>query len=567
MRRFLSALLLLAIALPGMATTLRVRLWQQHPPPRLLVTSGSHAEWRSCATCRPRDLRELEIKANGNALSVSKIAESAFLVDGSYELMAGGVTVHLSWPTEVRASAGHLLITLTIPLEDYVAGVVTGEAGGIAQEEALNAMAVAARTFAVHHLGRHAAAGYDLCDTTHCQDLRLAVLSQRARDATARTEGELLWYQGKTAATYYHRSCGGWLESGATFYATLQPPPYLPAHADPYCVRKGADEWRGEAGKRDLVAAVRRAGLDAPGDLRMVTVLSRTPGGRALLVRLEGAHPVTLRADTFRLAVGRTLGWQVIRSDAYQVTDAGDHLVFFGRGQGHGVGLCQAGAAEMASEGHNYREILAFYFPGTQLGINAQGLSWKLLGSDRLDILTTAPDQDRQWMDNALRALQRVEKRTGWTATQRPQLRIFPTVAAFRDSTGEPGWVAASTRGRTIRLQPAHVLQHAGTLESTLVHELAHFLVESRARPGLPLWFREGLAQWIADEPKVATPLTVRIEDLDRHLREPVSQQQLRVAYAEAYARVNKLVEQYGAAAVLGWVERKESIPQLAIGN
>jgi stage II sporulation protein D len=566
MRAFFWALLWLALALPGIASPLRVRLWQQHPPSKLLVTGTSHAQWRACSGCRPHGVHELEIKAHGAVLSVSGAGAAAFLVDGSYQLTAEGVTVPLSWPAEVRASGGQLLITLTMPLEDYVAGVVTGEAGGITEPEALNAMAVVARTFAVHHRGRHAAEGYDLCDTTHCQDLRLAVFAPRAREAAARTEGELLWYQGQTAATYYHRSCGGWLESGAVFQSAHERPlPYLPAHSDPYCVRKGPDEWRGEANKRELVAALRTAGIQAPADLRTVTVLSRTPGGRAQALRLEGSHPVTVSAERFRLAVGRTLGWQTVRSDAYQVSDAGDRLVFFGRGQGHGVGLCQAGASVMAAEGHDYREILAFYFPGTQLGINAQGLNWKLLASDRLEMLTTAPDQDRQWMDPALRALHRVEQRTGWTASQRPQLRIYPSVAAFRDSTGEPGWVAASIRGRTIRLQPPQVLQRLGTLDSTLIHEFAHFLVESRARPGLPLWFREGLAEWIADEPKPTAPIPSSREDLDRRLREPASQQQLRQAYAEAYARVNQLVERYGATTVLSWVEKPS--PQLAIGN
>jgi stage II sporulation protein D len=562
MKAVLAIAALSIASLPLSAGTLRVRLWSQHPPARLHVTSAAHAEWRACAGCRAHAVQSLELQAKGAKLETAGSSSASILLDGSYELMADAVAVHLDWPTEIHAAGGRLIVILTIPLEDYVAAVVTGEAGGITQPEALNAMAVAARTYAVHFRGRHSARGYDLCDSTHCQDLRLAVSSPRSRDAALRTEGELLWFRGTPAATYYHRSCGGATEDGTIFqpgHSTA--PPYLRSHADPYCVRNSADEWRGEAGKHELGEALRRAGLPVTGDLQSVAVTSRSNTGRVQTLRLESGHAVAVPSVAFRFAVGRTLGWQVIRSEAYQITDLGDRLAFFGRGQGHGVGLCQTGAAVMASEGHSYREILAFYYPGTQLGINAQGLRWTLLSGERLEMLTTDPAQDRQWMEPATRALRRIEQRAGWTATQTPQLRIFPTVAAFRDSTGEPGWVAASTRGRTIRLQPPHLLRLAGTLDSTLAHEFAHFLFETRARPGLPLWFREGLVMWIAGEPRPAPSNTLSPEDLEHRLRAPLSQQELRHTYAEAHARVNSLIDRYGAATVMGWVEKRGNAP------
>ncbi len=69
----------------------------------------------------------------------------------------------------------------------------------------------------------------------------------------------------------------------------------------------------------------------------------------------------------------------------------------------------------------------------------------------------------------------------------------------FRDATGEPGWVAAATRGQTIQTQPADVLKQAGTLESTLRHELLHMLIEAHAKPGTPVWFREGLVLYLSE--------------------------------------------------------------------
>src|SRR5207244_2165783 len=77
------------------------------------------------------------------------------------------------------------------------------------------------------------------------------------------------------------------------------------------------------------------------------------------------------------------------------------------------------------------------------------------------------------------------------------RIKVFPTVAAFRDATGEPGWVAASARAAVLRIQPVAALRSRGSLESTLRHEILHALIESRARPGLPIWFREGLVEYL----------------------------------------------------------------------
>ena len=85
-----------------------------------------------------------------------------------------GPPVRADFPVEIRASAGRLLITATMPMEEYIAGVLAGETGNFKSDEALKAMAVAARTYAMHFGSRHALEGFDFCDTTHCQDLRIA---------------------------------------------------------------------------------------------------------------------------------------------------------------------------------------------------------------------------------------------------------------------------------------------------------------------------------------------------------------------------------------------------------
>jgi stage II sporulation protein D len=83
-------------------------------------------------------------------------------------------------------------------------------------------------------------------------------------------------------------------------------------------------------------------------------------------VRLDGTGR-TLTGEQLRLALGRVLGWSVVKSARFTVERRGGQLQFAGTGFGHGVGLCEAGAAELARSGADHRAILRHYFPGTEI--------------------------------------------------------------------------------------------------------------------------------------------------------------------------------------------------------
>jgi stage II sporulation protein D (peptidoglycan lytic transglycosylase) len=322
-------------------------------------------------------------------------------------------------------------------------------------------------------------------------------------------------------------------------------------------VRNGGTQWRSEVSKRELQRALMAEGIAVPGTLRSVAVLHRTPSGRVEFLRVTGSGSVTLPALAFRAAIGHNIGWERLKSNRYEVSDDGDRIAFHGRGSGHGVGLCQVGAEVMGEEGHTYREILAFYYPGTRLGVSAQGTPWQQLASEDVELLTTQPDRDRVLLTVATRYMHESEESTGLVYRSPPRLKIYPTVAVFRNSTGAPGWIAASTRGRTIQLQPSDLLRQAGTLESTIHHELLHMLIESYAHPGTPLWFREGLVLYLA-ETNPQTGSGNHFEDtaaLEKALRAPASEEQLRTAYAEAQSRVTQLAREHGMEALLYWVQ------------
>jgi stage II sporulation protein D (peptidoglycan lytic transglycosylase) len=523
---------------------------------------------RLCPNCADKRIdRNLTFIAAGNSLQLrtadSNHSFSAVSFEGDYELaMPGRPPVLSRYPGTLQARSGRIRAVLRVPLEDYVILALEGEAADFKSDAALEAMAVTVRTYAAGQRGRHAAQGFDLCDTTHCQLLRWDdAAPARLRAAAEATEGELLWYRGEPAAAFYSRNCGGTTEDGAQVWPGLEAP-YLRSHADPYCLVHGRNEWSAEIDIGDLTVALRAAGVIGSGDaVSALRILQRTPSGRVARIEIRSSKTRLLTGEQFRTALAGVMGSGGLRSNAFDVQEAGGRFLFHGYGAGHGAGLCQAGADEMGAEGKTYRQILAFYYPGTAIGLTAQGLVWARLGGERVDLVTTRPDADHRLVPLADSLLRAAESLAGWQLASRPEVRVYPTVAVFRNATGEPGWVAASTRGRVVRLEPVEVLNAAGVLHRTLRHEFLHLLVESRARPGLPLWFREGLVLYLSGEmrlpPEGAAPSShTGLAALDRTLLTPASAEAQRYAYREAQRAVARLAEQRGRAEVLSWLER-----------
>jgi stage II sporulation protein D len=253
------------------------------------------------------------------------------------------------------------------PLEAYIAAVLAKESGNFRSDEALKAMAVAVRSYALHFRGRHQKEGFDFCDTTHCQALQPGAVTPRLRKAAAETAGELIWYDRAPAAAYYHADCGGSTEAAQHVWGSGEP--YLKQRVDRFCTRNGGGEWNSAFSKQLVRFVLDEQGVEAPEDLDSMEVVQRTPSGRAAKLLLHGEGAVVIvKAGAFRNAMQRGLGWKSVPSGSFTVSQDSDRFFFSGRGAGHAVGLCQAGAERMGKDGKTYRQILAHYYPGTIVG-------------------------------------------------------------------------------------------------------------------------------------------------------------------------------------------------------
>jgi hypothetical protein len=136
-----------------------------------------------------------------------------------------------------------------------------------------------------------------------------------------------------------------------------------------------------------------------------------------------------------------------------------------------------------------------------------------------------------------------------------PVIEVFidETTGDFVGATGQPTWVAASTEGRRIELQPLEVLRRRDVLPTTLRHEFTHAALDSLGSGRAPRWLKEGLAILLAGEgPQLARSAPrekISTDELEREIENPGSPQRMRALYAAAYTEVSALIRREGEAA------------------
>ncbi|HEV2826194.1 MAG TPA: SpoIID/LytB domain-containing protein, partial [Pyrinomonadaceae bacterium] len=311
--------------------------------------------------------RDAETRGLGNAVNITKEVDALTPA-------APSLRVPVSPRPVVSSVRVHLVsenITRTMPLEDYVRGVVAVEGSLEREPEALKALAVASRTYVLKNLGRHARDGYDFCTTTHCQRFQVAPagdVSTAVVAAVDATRGEVLRDSDhQVADAYFSASCGGATANKGTLWGGTTPP-YLKGVRDEYCAAEAHRNWSDVISQEQLLKALKTDPRTNVGErLASVTILRTDASGRAELIAIEGNRRVTVSGWDFKIIVGRVLGWNLLKSSRFDISRSGSNFIFRGTGFGHGLGLCQEGAHVMASRGASYRQILAKYFPSTRV--------------------------------------------------------------------------------------------------------------------------------------------------------------------------------------------------------
>ena len=282
-------------------------------------------------------------------------------------------------PRSVRvgvSEAGRLEVHV-VPLERYVQAASLSEFAPASEhtrtaQRMLEVQAVIGRTYAISHMGRHARDGYDLCDRTHCQlfepgRLTTSRWAPQAAAASRGTRSEVLWFDGAPALAVFHADCGGSTSAAADVWGgTLRP--YLVSRPDDGAAGEAHAPWRYENSRSAVHAALNadprtRVGTRLDG----IEILDRDAAGRAARVRLHGTNARVVRGAALREVLAGAFGARSLRSTWFAVRQERGRFVFQGRGFGHGVGLCQAGALARIRAGASPGAVLQRYFPGTKL--------------------------------------------------------------------------------------------------------------------------------------------------------------------------------------------------------
>ena len=310
-----------------------------------------------------------------------------------------------------------------VGVEDYLLSVISSEMSASASEEFLKAHAVISRSWVMaqiesarnahlqteqkaqtseaadtsiieyvkwyDHVDHHL---FDVCADDHCQRYQglTRAVGSTVRKVIDATWGQTLEYEGALCDARFSKCCGGVMEVFGSCWGD-EDKPYLQALPDTHGHECGGDvfcdtqdkdilgqvlnsydqetvdfyRWSESYSKDELAGLIsRKSGIDI-GELLSMEVLDRGKSHRCTKLKIVGSMKTIVVGK--ELEIRRLLSESHLKSSAFDVKFEGDVVVLDGRGWGHGVGLCQIGAAVMASKGYDYTQILKHYYPGTEL--------------------------------------------------------------------------------------------------------------------------------------------------------------------------------------------------------
>ena len=341
--------------------------------------------------------------------------------DASFTLNDVTIGVNFHWERQqsqtfegtlnIVVEADKIVAINELPLERYLTSVISSEMSATAPTEFLKAHAVISRSWILaqmekrrkHQEGttdsffsfikkddeiirwydREDHTIFDVCADDHCQRYQGITMASNPHvaEAIAETRGQVLTYEGDICDARFHKCCGGETEEFQYCWEDA-PKPYLQSFHDPYCntndqhilsqVLNDYDQetpdfyrWTVEYSRQQLSELISRKLNTDFGEIQDLIPLDRGKSGRIWRLKIVGTKKtLTIGKE---LEIRRALSESHLLSSAFDVERQGDRFILHGKGWGHGVGLCQVGAAVMGSQGKTYDEILLFYYRGAEI--------------------------------------------------------------------------------------------------------------------------------------------------------------------------------------------------------
>jgi hypothetical protein len=206
----------------------------------------------------------------------------------------------------------------------------------------------------------------------------------------------------------------------------------------------------------------------------------------------------------------------------------------------------------MGQMGFSAEQVLSNYFPGTTISSQPLVEPDPIASSEHFELVY--PASQEPWVKQALETLEHWRKELGARAEALPsrvRVRTWATTEEFLRATGQPGWMAATSDGQSITLQPLDLLARKRILNQTLRHELTHLVVHRLCAKGVSRWFEEGLVLYLTGE-RIEPRTTARAPEqkLEAAITKPQSEAEMKAAYSQALERVQRLARQQGDAAL-----------------
>lgn len=349
--------------------------------------------------------------------TASNVSESDIFSSSAGYISIGGKPYRGS--VRFIISGNQLKSVNIVDVDDYIRDVLPKEIGTTTPIEALKVQAVVSRSFAYANWNKFAKYGYNLDDSSASQAYAgMSVESPMTDRAVAETKGQILYYKGEVANTIFHATSGGETEAIEDVWGG-NPSPYLKALKDPYSLNTRHATWEATLSSADI-----RRAFPSVGQPTSLEVSERSSTGRIKSMAVVGTSgrevvtgnqfrmklgPIKVKSANFGTEVRARVAERpltvitstgirpyakdriisaagiragsadsVIRANGLESASAQtatyndvmpirDSITLKGTGYGHGVGLSQYGAIEMAKAGKDYKAILSFYYPGTEL--------------------------------------------------------------------------------------------------------------------------------------------------------------------------------------------------------